>query len=88
MQNKPNCDSCGAPIFWRVAVANSKNPQPKPNPLDREPNEEKGNIILIGAEKYQVVKKEEIAKAKILKHTLYTSHFATCPDAPKFRRKK
>lgn len=87
MQQKPNCDSCGAPIIWRVGEETKRNPQPKPNPIDAAPNSEKGNILLLENNRYRVIGKNDLEKAKKLNYILYTSHFATCPNARQHRRK-
>lgn len=78
------CRSCKAPIFWKRNV-NTMNMAPlnlKPDP--------KGNLQLVGEKSYQVVAKEDRPNLLFLGVDLFTSHYATCPNAPTWRtgRKK
>ncbi len=79
------CRSCGKPMLW---LKNAKEKTGKSNPIDAEPNAEKGNMLVdLKNETYQVLTSEDLAKAKRGNMKLYSSHFATCPDANNFRRK-
>lgn len=87
MERPDKCRSCGAPIFW---ARTSINP-PQWMPLDREPSE-RGNVVILeddelGIERAKVLKKgeRETYPPATLK---YLSHFATCPEAEKFRRRR
>lgn len=69
-------EACGAVIIW------ARSRDGKAIPLDVEPTAD-GNLALVGG----------IAEAYGLEHAAeklprYTSHFATCPDAPAFRKEK
>ena len=85
------CKSCGAPIQWAITPAGKRIP------IDKEPVED-GNIILssrqMGRIEVTIVPfKEQIetlkaqAKATGRPHLLFKSHFATCPNAAKHRKK-
>ena len=78
----PACRSCGARITWL------KTPGGKSIPVDEDPTED-GNIV-IDVERCQLVarvfKDAEHAKAAGAEEPRYKSHFATCPDGPKWRR--
>ena len=65
------CRSCSAEIEWAVTT----NGRPIPLDLERHPY---GNITLDDAGVAQVVVPGEGDRS---------SHFATCPDAARFRRK-
>lgn len=67
------CKSCNAPIVW------AKTAEGKPMPLDPIPKTG-GNIIVVdGVAK--VVPVQNVGEA-------FVSHFATCPDSNKHRKKK
>lgn len=65
------CRSCGAPIIWARTVNG------KAMPLDAEPTDA-GNVSLVNGVAYVG---EQLALPPC-----YTSHFATCPDAPGWRK--
>lgn len=74
------CKSCGAAIFFAAM-----EPSGTPTPIDWEPVEH-GNVacrMVAGEPVARVLKKGEEYKAP-----RRTSHFATCKDAKKWRRKK
>lgn len=75
-QNIDKCRSCNAPIRW------VRMPSGKANPLDAQPSE-KGNVRIEENEIGKIVPKDEM----IAGEPLYLSHFATCPNAAKYRRK-
>ena len=74
------CRSCGAPMLWVTM-----HPSGKPNPLDPTPVEW-GNIEvrdgLQTTSKYGRVVPQGEREGK-----LYTSHFATCPNAGEHRKR-
>jgi len=72
----PSCRSCGAPILW------ARSTRGRMVPLDREPVAD-GTIIL-GADDVAFVLGP--ADEPIAGTPRYHSHFATCPDADKYRR--
>jgi hypothetical protein len=74
---KLKCKSCGAPIVWAVS---SKG---RALPLDPEPSP-KGNLSLDSG----TPPKARVVQPHGLEGPLYTSHFATCPNAKKHRRKR
>lgn len=79
-----NCRSCGAPIIWADTITGRRMP------LDKEPSKD-GNIVL-GLRSDDVplalVQTAQTLQRLLLKgERLYTSHFATCPEASKHRRK-
>lgn len=73
MQTTP-CRACGAPMIWTVTAINGKA-----IPLDAEPVPE-GNIVIIDGR--AVVTTEPAAVGELR----YVSHFATCPEAKRFRK--
>lgn len=72
------CRSCQAPIRWAVTGANRK-----PIPLDLEPTDD-GNVELV----------DGYAKTWGTSHDWpagvdrYRSHYASCPDAGEWRKRK
>jgi hypothetical protein len=72
------CRSCGASIIWTETVNG------KTMPLDEDPDPD-GNFTL--DESHEPPVAEHIAGRMIApKEERFTSHFATCPDAARFRR--
>lgn len=75
-----HCRSCGAPIRWTISAKGRRLP------IDPEPSPD-GNITLEDRGQYR----EPRAVAHTVKApdvVYYISHFATCPDAKKWRRKR
>ena len=71
-----------------VWLKNDKEKLGKSNPIDLEPNPAKGNLLVnFTKETYTVLKPEDAERARRGGMKVYTSHFATCPDANNFRRK-
>lgn len=76
-----NCKSCHALIRWVTMAATGKA-----NPLDAEPVEN-GNIEVMevrGRDIGRIVSDE----ARLFPVPLYLAHWATCPDAAKWRKGK
>ncbi|MFD3748361.1 hypothetical protein [Nocardia sp. NPDC058633] len=73
------CRSCKAPVAWR----NSNNG--KRTPIDPIPSDT-GNVLVVGGH-CGVLTADQIANARGAGDPLYTSHFATCPDADAWRSK-
>lgn len=78
------CASCNAPIFWAVSVNDNRMP------IDAEPSPD-GNVLVSVSRsnpdnKKCVVLKRDGEKPK--DRRLFTSHFSTCPNAKRHRRKK
>lgn len=78
-----NCKSCGAEVLWVKLV-----PTNRLNPLNPTPTRA-GNIRMLGTRKAvaKVLGKDDLATAALASEELYTSHFATCPNATKHRSK-
>lgn len=76
------CRSCGAAVIWVRLL-----PLGRENPLDEKPTAS-GNIRMAGTRNAvaRVLKKAELAAARRLGEHLYTSHFATCPNAAAHRK--
>lgn len=68
------CKSCGAPIMWATSARTGKA-----MPIDAEPTPN-GNVCLVAGQARPYTPDD----AK-LHRDRYTSHFATCPDAPTWR---
>lgn len=76
------CKSCGASIFWCITARGKRVP------LDAEPDPIKGNMIVtdrgdVPGKRYLATIVAPLVDAK---QTRYLSHFATCPEAKKWRR--
>jgi hypothetical protein len=70
-----NCRSCGADILWVWSIRHKKMP------VDAEPSE-RGNLILTDAPGGGSM----AVRARDGDRELYTSHFATCPNAKAHRK--
>lgn len=68
------CRSCEAEIIWASTVTG------KAMPIDAAPSES-GNLVY-GNGAVSTASDED----RRLHRPRYTSHFATCPDAPRFRK--
>ena len=82
----PTCKGCGAEVLWaRIAG--------KPHPLDPEPAEVRPSHIVMNPStgNGRFISEETIAQVPgwVEKGALVCrSHYASCPDADKFRRGK
>lgn len=79
------CRSCGAPIIWATVAKTGKR-----MPLDATPNPDSGNVLLHPDGTCRVVTNQSIRLAVDdveAAGTWHTTHFATCPDADKHRRR-
>lgn len=74
-QTVKNCQSCGAPIFFAATGTGKRIP------LDAEPTED-GNIVILDGEACVIPKGTYLAGKP-----QYRSHFATCPNAARHRRR-
>lgn len=74
------CKACGAPIVWAKTAATGKA-----IPLDTEPTPD-GNIFLKDGKAHYLTKNG--VEQTLADFDRYKSHFATCPQAARFRRKK
>jgi len=75
--SEPTCRACGAKIVW----AKTKNG--KLMPVDKESSKD-GNINLEPWNPYP--KAVFVKPGSVPGKTLHKSHFATCPEATRFRR--
>ena len=69
-----NCRSCEAPILWAETAAG------KSMPLDEKPDPN-GTFVFVNGK----TRRAEPLDVQ-LKRPLYTSHFATCPEAAQWRK--
>jgi hypothetical protein len=82
------CESCGAWIFWAVTEAGKRIP------LDSSETKDGNIVVEFSREKNQyiahVLKKDEVPQplSGSWASARFTSHFATCPNAAKHRKKK
>ena len=67
------CRSCGRPILWRYTAEERRMP------VDPEPD---GTLVLEGAWRVRA------AEPLFDTGPFYRSHFATCPDAVTWRKKR
>lgn len=82
----PKCSSCGTLIHWLKKATDDR--AARPNPIDVAPNEA-GNLVLdISHGLYRFATPDELLLARDTGKRLYISHFATCKQADKHRRKK
>ena len=79
MPEQSPCRSCGAPMLWVRTTAGNLMP------LDLEPVPG-GNIVLKDGLAH--VLKGDLFEGMIDEGPRYVSHFVTCPEAAKHRRKK
>lgn len=77
------CRSCAAEVIWVKLL-----PRGRLAPLDATRSAE-GNIRMLGTRNAiaRVLSKENLAKARAAGDELYTSHFATCPNAKSHRKR-
>lgn len=79
------CSKCGQPIRWALTATSKKMP------LDFNPTAD-GNVRITGTyggdDTCETLGPLELEIARGDGSVLYTSHFATCPDARYFRRDK
>ena len=74
--NHDKCRSCGAAVIWcRTRTGSSI-------PLDAEPLEYGGNIVIRDGVAIYLKKGEPAGAAE----KIYKTHFATCPNAAQHRR--
>lgn len=85
----PTCRACKAPLIWAVTAANGK-----PIPVDPEPRDD-GNLELGrrvplkgggSALLATVIDLDQLPLFELETPPRYVSHFATCPDADRFRK--
>ena len=81
------CSKCEAPMIWCVSTNGKKMP------LDADPDED-GTFLLVespdNGDLLAVFHKralEYMSQRELEEALRYTSHFATCPDADRFRRR-
>lgn len=85
IQRSNKCRSCGAPILWAETVKG------KSMPIDPTPVPD-GNIFLQVRQHLPplaiYLTALELTAAQAEKRELFKSHFATCPEATKWRKNK
>ena len=74
------CKSCNAPVRW--VLLRPKTGKAKAHPVDATPSASGSIRIPETGDAYVVAE----ADRPLVKFPLYTSHFATCPDAAQHRR--
>lgn len=78
------CRSCGAPMVFVKTIFGKRIP------LDVEPNMEKGNVVVANGVAIYISGPKREGEARVVAERvglrLYTSHFATCPDAAEHRK--
>ena len=86
------CRSCLRRVLWR-----KMHPSGKPNPLNPEPDPDRGNVLLVDAPAEAALYGAKVGTALVLKahqvdevraagQPLYLSHFATCPNRRQHRK--
>lgn len=75
------CKACPAAIRWVTTSAGRKMP------IDAEPNVFTGTIILKTNSSGEEIAHHIDRKKSHVDGPYYTSHFATCPEAQRFRKK-
>jgi hypothetical protein len=76
------CSSCGANIRWAKIW-----PSLKPHPIDAVPSADKGTLDLRLGTRGRTWYVRVLPKPEREGRLLYVSHFATCPQAHKHRRR-
>ena len=80
--DRGNCRGCGTLIYWVVMESGKRNP------LNPEPDAERGNILIPDdGSRARSLGLDAAAGARAQGRELYLSHFATCPARAKFRKK-
>ena len=75
------CRSCDAPIFWAVTTTG------KTMPVDAEPVPD-GNVVLVEQEgDWTQPMVRVLGKDESTDEDRYVSHFVTCPQREKWRKK-
>lgn len=78
------CRSCGAQMVFVETIFGKRIP------LDAEPNMEKGNIVVANGVAIYISGPKREGEARVVAERvglrLYTSHFATCPNADQHRK--
>lgn len=69
------CKACEAEVIWAETTTGKRMP------IDAAPTP-KGNMVYVNG-----VARAASADDRRLQRPLYTSHFATCPDAASFRKR-
>lgn len=77
----PECRSCGRQIRWMVTAVSGKR-----IPLDPAPAQD-GNIRLDDEGVAHALNPLEAEAARSGGEALFASHFVTCPDADRWRRR-
>lgn len=75
------CTSCQAPMLML------RTPAGKAMPVDPEPSD-RGNVRITGMHAHVIGKPEVRAELRSAGVPLFTSHFATCPNAASHRRSR
>ena len=76
------CRSCQAPVMWLEHATTGK-----PAPIDAQTSTD-GNIVTLDGGRYNVLTKGEREEAMAEGYPLHTNHFATCPQATKWKSTK
>lgn len=79
------CRSCGAEIRWVTMAFSSKSA-----PLNAEPDRNKGNVVIVGSNVGILIGGlNDEARERAEKHGVefHLSHFATCPQREKWRKR-
>lgn len=74
-----NCQACGAEIFFVKSEHSERR-----IPLDAKPRPD-GNVVLLPGSRARYLRKDAPPAENGSKR--YVSHFATCPEAAKFRKR-
>lgn len=86
-QRPTKCRSCGAPLLWATTTHGNAMP------LNAEPDPEHGTVVLeddlLGAGQIaHVLPIDAAARASVRGELVYVPHFATCPDADRWRKSR
>lgn len=81
--DRGTCRGCKATVLWAVMESGKRNP------LNPEPDAERGNIRV--PDDYPLTKAKALgaelaAGQRAMGERLYLSHFASCPERGKFRK--
>jgi hypothetical protein len=82
-------EGCRAFVMFAKQNPTASNPRPSPNPLDVNPDRERGNLRLnLDTMLYDVLTGDALTAARERGEDLFVSHFVTCEFRNQFRKKK
>lgn len=79
------CKTCKAPVIWALSPAG------KASPIDRDPDSEKGNVLILSPSGFGLLavtlSDKALDQARRAHVPLRLSHWATCADRQEWRER-